>query len=34
MVEICENVVLSKIDYFDNNKQKSLKLIKVEFCVI
>ena len=33
--EICENVVLSKIDITsDNNKQKTLKLIKAEFCVI
>ena len=34
-IEICENVVLSKNRYFyDNNKQKTLKLIKAAFCVI
>ena len=36
-IEISENVVLSKIDdglLYDNNTQKSLKLIKAEFCVI
>jgi len=31
-IEICENVVLSKIDnYYDNNKQTKWKLITAEF---
>ena len=34
-IEICENVVLSKIDItMTTTKKKTLKLIKAEFCVI
>ena len=34
-IEICEKVVLSKIDItVTTNNQKTLKLIKAEFCVI
>ena len=34
-IEICENAVLSKIDItMTTINKKTLKLIKVEFCVI
>ena len=33
-IEICENVVLSKIDITMTIITKTLKLIKAEFCVI
>ena len=34
-IEICEKVGFKENQYYyDNKKQKTLKLIKVEFCVI
>ena len=35
LMEVCQNAVLSKNRYhYDNNKQKTLKSIKNEFCAI